>query len=307
MMGMILLLVLMLLMPGCGSKHDQEHKSHEKSEVHLSLESQQLIGLELVKVQKKPLESSIEVTGEIAKETENVAHITSPVSGTFKSYLAKSGEGIEKDSPACVIQKENGDSLELPSPLRGIVLAEYLKPADPVDNLTSIMTIANTDFLRASFDVYEKDIAGIKTGQKMVVKSIAFPGKIFNAEIVFISPSVDEKTRTIKIGANIKNEERLLKFGMFVTGEILIPISEEVLTIPVDAIQKIEGETVVFVPEKEEGKSVFKILKVRLGRQTADYVEVAAGLSEGEEVVEKGSFYLKSELLKGELEKEEND
>ena len=187
------------------------------------------------------------------------------------------------------------------SPGHGIVLAQYAKEGDLVDTLTSIMTIANPDLLRTSFNVYEKDLAGIEVGQKVLVKTIAYPNKEFEGEIGFISPSVDEKTRAVKIRVNVKNEEHLLKFGMFVTGEILVPISEEVLTLPHSAIQTIEGKSVVFVPKKDEANE-FVMKEVPLGRRTADQIEILSGPAEGEEVVGKGSFYLKSELLKGELE-----
>jgi Cu(I)/Ag(I) efflux system membrane fusion protein len=163
------------------------------------------------------------------------------------------------------------------------------------------MTIANPDILRASFNVYEKDLAGIKLGQKVLVKSIAYPDRIFEGEIVFISPAVDENTRAIKIRVDVKNEEHLLKFGMFVTGDIVVPVSEPVLTIPEVAIQEIEDVPVVFVPSKEE-KDEFNVQKVKPGQTVEEQVEILSGLSEGEEIVGKGSFYLKSELLKGELE-----
>lgn len=305
MIRILLLCLVVVLLPGCGCEktprsHEGEH--HEESgAVHLKKESQELIGFEIVSVKKGKLESSIEVVGEIAKETENMAHITCPEVGTLRGYLANLGETVEKGTPVCVIETKTGQKLEVSSPAHGIVLAQYLKIGDPVDSLTSIMTVADPDILRASFNVYEKDLAGIQLGQKVLVKSIAYPRKIFDGEIVFISPSVDEKTRTIKIRVNVKNEEHLLKFGMFVTGEILVSISEEVLIVAKEAVQRIEEKSVVFVP-KEGEEDEFLVREVRVGRTAKDSVEILSGVSEGEKIVGKGSFYLKSELLKGELE-----
>ncbi len=300
-----LLCLLIAMSPGCGSeKNPKEHtdEHHDEAEViHLKEESQEMIGLEFIKTQKAPLTSSVEVVGEIAQETESVVHITPSQPGTLKSISVKLGEVVEEGTLLCTIVTREGMELEIASSSHGIVLAQYAKEGDAVDTITSMMTIANPDLLRASFNVYEKDLAGIQVGQKVVVQSIAYPEKEFEGEVVFISPSVDEKTRAVKIRVNVKNEEHLLKFGMFVTGEILVPISEEVLTLPHSALQTIEGKSVVFVVNKDEPNE-FVMKEVPLGRKTSQQIEILGGLSEGEEVVGKGSFYLKSERLKGELE-----
>jgi cobalt-zinc-cadmium efflux system membrane fusion protein len=260
-----------------------------------------MIGLEWVTVRSEPLRSSVEVVGEIAQETENVTHVTCPERGTLKSVLVKLGEVVEKGTPLCRVQTKAGTELEVTSPGHGIVLAQYSKEGELVDTLTSVMTIANPDLLRASFNVYEKDLAGIKVGQKVIVKSIAYPEREFDGEVIFISPSVDEKTRAVKIRVDVKNEEHLLKFGMFVTGEILVPISDEVLILPHNAIQSVEGKSVVFIPSID-APDEFVMKEVQTGRKTATQMEIVGGVTGGEKVVGKGSFYLKSELLKGELE-----
>ena len=302
---MFLLCLFIAMMPGCGcgKRAAEEIGEHHEDAgvVHLKQESQKMIGLELVSVEKKPLQSVLEVVGEIAQETENVIHVTSPEPGILKTLMPKLGEVVEKGTPLCVIQTKTVPALEIPSPIHGIVLAQYLKMGDAVDSLTSIMTIANPDLLRASFNVYEKDLSGIKMGQKVSVKSIAYPSKAFEGEIVFISLSVDEKTRTIKIRVDVKNDDHLLKFGMFVTGQINIPMSEPVLTLPESALQNIKGKLTAFIP-KEDVPGEFLMKEVRVGRTVDEQVEILDGLSENEKVVGKGSFYLKSELLKSELE-----
>jgi multidrug efflux pump subunit AcrA (membrane-fusion protein) len=303
-----LILGLVFLVAGCGQKKDAghaesgHHDEHQEAEVvHLSQASQKLIGLEMAEAKKAPLHTTIDVVGEIAQETENVAHVTAPEAGRLKAYLVGLGEVVEADTPLLTIETKAGAELEVQSPKHGIVLAEYLKPGDRVDNLTSILTVADPDMLRASFNVYEKDLAGIKMGQKVAVSSVAYPDKKFEGEIVFISPAVDPNTRTVKIRVNVSNEEHLLKFGMFVTGKIQVPVSEETLVIPDEAVQEVKGQSVVFIPDVDEPDE-FMVRPIRIGRKTQELVEVMDGLEEGDKVAGKGSYYLKSELLKGELE-----
>lgn len=298
----ILIFSMILILSGCGSKenHDDhaEHAGKEKETVHLSQESQRLIGLEVVVAERRPLQTTIEVTGEIAQETEQVIHVTSPEAGRLKAFRVGLGEVVEEGMPVCLVETRAGAALEIKSPGHGIMLAQYVKEGDSVDTLTSILTIADPDVLRVSFNIYEKDLAGIKIGQKIQVYSVAYPEKAFDGEIVFISPRVDEKTRTIKIRVDVKNEEHLLKFGMFVTGKILVPLSEEALVVPDRAVQMIDGKAVVFIPEKGDE---FLVREIKPGRRSGEWIEVLEGVAAGEPVVGKGSFYVKSEHLKGEL------
>ncbi len=295
--------ILVLVIQGCSGENKEPLKEIEHAEegaVHLSPESQKLIELEIVRVGKQPFQTFIETSGEIAKETENMVHVTSPESGILKNYLKEIGETVEKEAPLATVATRNGKALQLLSSGHGVIMAQYVKPGDAVDNLTSIMTVADPDLLRASFNVYEKDIGLIKTGQKVIVLSSAYPNNEFAGEMVFISPSVDDATRTIKIRVNVKNEDHLLKFGMFVTGKIEVTSGDLVLVLPHDAIQTIEGKTIAFVQDENEPNE-FQMREIKIGRQSDNQVEVLSGLKDGDQVAGKGSFYLKSELLKEEL------
>jgi len=286
---------------GCSKKSDETKDEHHEEEVHLKEESQKMIGLELMTIKKTPLVSLIRVTGEIAQETENVKHVTPPQSGTLKVFKVNVGEVVEAGTSLCLVTTREGTDVEIKSPIHGIVMAQYLKEGDSVDTISSILTIANPDILRAGFNVYEKDLAGIQIGQKVVLESIAYPDKKFEGEILFISPQVDPETRAIKVRVDVKNEEHLLKFGMFVTGKIVVPLSGEGLVIPEAAVQDIKGQPSAFVPQANE-PDAFLIRPVKVGRKIEEQIEILEGLSEGETIVTKGSYYLKSELLKGELE-----
>lgn len=300
---LIFLVTLFVSSPGFGAEsgHRDEHESHgEEREVHLKREMRDMIGLKTITVEKRRLIETVDVTGEIAQETENVVHITPQESGRLKKYLVRLGETVDPGDMLLVMTSKSGQDLEIPSESHGIVLAQYLKEGDPIDHLTSVMTISDPDLLRANFDVYERDIAKVKVGQEVQVATLAFKDRTFKGEIVFISPSVDQNTRTVKIRADVENKEHLLKFGMFVTGKIMVPSAAETLMVPEKSIQTIENETVVFVPS-EDGDE-FKAIEVELGRKAGDWIEVVSGLDEGDQIVSEGSFYLKSEALKGQFD-----
>jgi len=293
----LLFALLIGLLAGCSSENHPEEHAEEQGEgiVHLAEESRELIGLKMTKVERVPLIASIDVVGEIAQETENVVHVTSPKPGILKSYLVELGEIVEKNTPLCVIETKSKETLEIHSPAHGLVLAKYLKEGNSLDPVTSILTIANMDLLRASFNVYEKDLTGIRSGQKLIVRSVAYPNETFEGTIGFISPRVDAMTRTIKLRVDIENEEHKLKFGMFVTGEIIVIQEETVLAVPQDAVTFLNDRPIVFVPKQDDE---FIVRSVEVGQMFNGWTEIQSGLSEGEQVVTSGSFQLKSELLK---------
>lgn len=306
----LIVLFAALILQGCGGeKHDDQddHSDHSHHEfhaeedgvVHIKPEFQKMIELQLETVTKEKLVSAIEVVGEIAQETDQVAHIAADREGVLDSYLVDLGATVDEGTPLCTLRLKDGESSTLKADSHGTVLAKYLKIGDSVDTLTSIMTIADPDLMRAGFDIYERDLSKVSMGQTVKVKSAAYPGQLFDGKIVFISPRVDSKSRTIKIRVDIENEEHLLKFGMFVTGQIEVPTKEEVLFISQKAIQQIEDEQVVFMPSDEEDE--FLIREVKAGRQINGKAEILSGLTEGERIVTEGSFYLKSELLKGDF------
>jgi len=115
--------------------------------------------------------------------------------------------------------------------------------------------------------------------------------------ISYISPVVDEETRTATARVVLPNSNHVWRPGMFVTARVLVEDTEVPVAVPRTALEVVEGETVVFV-ETDEG---FAPRPIRRGR--ADYVrvEVLSGLRSGERYVAQGGFTLKAELAREEL------
>jgi len=76
-------------------------------------------------------------------------------------------------------------------------------------------------------DAYESDLAWIRFGQKVEFTVDAAAGKTFTATVSFISPVLDEMTRTVKVRAVVDNPDGVLKPGMFVRGLIHAQLTRE--------------------------------------------------------------------------------
>ncbi len=282
---------------------EEEGNVHYKGEeVHVNEKYQQLLNVEMFEVKKAPLIKKIDVTGQIAQDVENISNVLAPGAGIMTECRTQVGAFVKKDDVVCLIKDEgNGVLTEVKSPRSGVIIADFHKVGDKVDTVSEIHTVADISRLWANFDIYEKDVAQVKLSQKILVHSIAYLDIEFEGEIVFISPRVDEISRTIKIRALIKNSENLLKLGMFVNGQIVSKSDDEYLTVPASAVQTMGDKMVVFV-KIDEGK--FRPQEVYVKAETADQVALSDGIKEGDSIVSKGAFLLKSALLADQLEEE---
>lgn len=204
----------------------------------------------------------------------------------------------EQDIQDLKSQTHSVTAFPILSPFGGTVVEKHIVVGEMTDPSARLFTVADLKVLWIILDIYEKDLAKIDLGQEVNISVTAYPDKYFQGQIAYISDVMDERTRTIKVRVEIDNRERKLKPGMFATARISMGEEKngtERLTISRSAIETYKNKKVVFV---SLGDSAFQMREVQVGEEFDAQVEVLGGLKEGEEVVTRGSFYLKSELLK---------
>jgi RND family efflux transporter MFP subunit len=140
-----------------------------------------------------------------------------------------------------------------------------------------------------------------------VVSLQAYPGKEWKGEVSYVSHTLDPHTRTLGIRVELDNPEGTLRPGLF--GRISLSPegdgAEPVVVIPSSAVQRVDGQALVFVATGQPG--VFKSTFVTLGAQARGNVEVRNGVVKGDQVVVSGAFTLKSELLRSRLSEGEHE
>ena len=299
-----ILLVVALAATACKSKSAPEkapekHDASAVPEVKLTAEQAKTAQLQVAQAARRSLLVDIEVSGEIASDTDQVLQVRPEKPGTVREALVAVGDTVDPGQALLRYQPENGDALELKAPQRGVVVGLYAEPGAHIDRAAPVVTIANTSRIHCGLDVYEKDIARVRKGQTVRIKVVAFPEETFSGGISYVSPRVDENSRTVKVRVDIANPQGKLKFGMFVKGFIQVG-QRQALAIPESAVQVIKGKTMIFVGKPGEERT-FTPVEVKLGDRSNDLVEILSGVKDGDNVAVKGSFTLKSELSKGEL------
>lgn len=187
------------------------------------------------------------------------------------------------------------------SPASGNIIERHLTLGEVVEPVKPLFVTADLSTLWVIADIPEKDIPKIKKGQGVAVTVSPYPERVFRGKINYISELIDPETRTVKVRAEVENPKGMLKPEMFATMRISTSEKGRVLAVPVSAVQRDNDKTIVFVAK---GEKAFEKRTIEVGLQMDGFHQVLSGIREGERIVVKGAFTLKSETMKGMMEEE---
>ncbi|HEX7487565.1 MAG TPA: efflux RND transporter periplasmic adaptor subunit [Anaeromyxobacteraceae bacterium] len=193
-------------------------------------------------------------------------------------------------------------ALVLRAPAAGVVLEMHAVAGELVRPDQSILTVGDLSGLWLWADLYEDQLGQVVTADRAALRAgvtvKAFPGEVFPGTVDFVGPTMDEKTRTVKLRIAVKNPGGKLRAGMFAGVQLYLPGDVEALALPRAAVLSDEGRSFVFVHHHGD---YFVRRPVETGRSSLDWVELTKGLSGGETVAAAGAFLLKSDVLRSKM------
>ncbi len=187
----------------------------------------------------------------------------------------------------------------LRAPFDGRVIMRNITRGEVVETNQKFFTVADLSDVWVVGNVPEKDVQFIRKEQKVDVVVPAYPHAIFPGTITYISDVLDPATRTMRLRVTVANPDRLLKPEMFATVRVYAAPTPDALTVPLMAVQNGPAGKILFV---RRSAHEFDVRTVTLGSEQGEVVTVLEGVREGEEVVTKGSFVLRSEMERHKIE-----
>lgn len=187
------------------------------------------------------------------------------------------------------------------APATGIVLSRAVTPGAVVTASSDLFTVCDLSTIWAIAAVQEEHLSRLRTGAPARISVQAYPDRTFSGRVIKIDEKLDPETRTVSARIEIDNRAGLLKPEMYATIELDSGLSESAIFIPQDAVQDVNGQPTVFVVLDDES---FRPVPVTVSRSVEGLIQVVGGLKGGERVVARGSFILKSQLLKSSLSEE---
>ncbi len=195
----------------------------------------------------------------------------------------------------------------LRSPASGTVVERSVNPGAGIQAGTALFTIANISSVWIIANVPEAQVGSIRVGTPAEVRSAGLGKNAIGGRVNYIDPRLNEETRTARVRIEVANPGERLKSGMFVEVGFQAgsdSIAGEELMVRSEAVQRIGDRNVVFLP-KEGEPGTFVVRDVELGGVADGYQRVLSGLQVGQRVVTKGSFTLKTQMLKSSMADEE--
>ncbi len=305
---MLVIILFAFFAFGCGdnSANDDVNKTEEqnenkqnKSEKHsetikLTEDDLKEFGIEVNEAKAGVIINHIDVTGEIKTEPSRLSHLIPRYSGIVKEVYKTVGEEVNQgDVLALIESNESLTTYEVQSLIDGTIIELHMAKGDLVGGEELALTVANLDKVWATLSIYQRDINKIKVGQHALV-SFSSEEKEEAGTISYVSPVVDEATRTTTARVIMNNTSGKWRPGMFVSAKIFVSEKKVPIVVEKSALQTLEDQTVVFIKSGDE----FYPQQVKLGMQNDVTVEITSGLQAGQQYVSKGSFTIKAEILK---------
>jgi Cu(I)/Ag(I) efflux system membrane fusion protein len=182
-------------------------------------------------------------------------------------------------------------TLLLRAPRSGEIVEKNVIEGQAVQAGTNLFLIADPSVLWADLAIFEQDARTVRVGTLTTTTVDALPGRTFQGRVTFISPQLDEKTRTLTARVEIDNSSRELRPGMYATAQ-LASAGRSAVSVPLEAVLPTGTKDLVFV---NRGDGRFVPREVTVGVRGDSLVEIVEGLKPGDEVVASATFLLDSE------------
>jgi len=175
------------------------------------------------------------------------------------------------------------------APRAGVVVAKQAFQGQFIDPAIELYTISDLSRVWVVADIYDADVANVRVGSpaKLTIEGNAEP---IAAKVAFLSPTIDERTRTRKARFDLVGVSEAVMPGAFVSVELDLVLDRGV-AVPESAVIRTGERAIIFVVHGTHAEP----REVKLGARVGEYFRVNEGLAVGEHVATGAQFLLDSE------------
>jgi membrane fusion protein, multidrug efflux system len=283
-------LTILLPLSGCaGKKAATEAKA--KSEAENAAVT--VFAVSTAKAERGELKDYLEFSGDVTAKTN--IDILPDAAGKITEVRVRVGDEVAKDQIIAFVDASRpGMSYEpgpVKSPIAGTITAVNVVTGSMVSQQVSVARVSKTETLEISMNVPERYVSKVKLGQDAALRFDAYPGEIFAARVIEVSPVLDQSSRTMAVKLSPTRSDARIKAGMFARIKLVTDTKSGIVMIPNAAIVTRAGETFTFVVARGD-KTTVKKQAVTAGIRVDETVEILSGLAGGDEVVVKGQTLL---------------
>jgi RND family efflux transporter MFP subunit len=190
--------------------------------------------------------------------------------------------------------KEIEATTDITAPISGAITERAANVGLNVDTASKVFTVVDLSSVWVVGALYERDFSRVRVGSAASVTTTADPSLARHGRVSYIDPQVSADTRTARVRVEVPNPRQELRLGMYADIEVAATANRQAVMIPRIAVQNVNNRQVVYVANPTEpGK--FTEREVHLGDASGEEVEVVSGVEPNDQVVSKGSFFVRAE------------
>jgi cobalt-zinc-cadmium efflux system membrane fusion protein len=267
----------------------EEHAEAAADSTVISQEAIEAAGIKSEAAGTGSISETVTLSGRITLNQNTLAQVKARFAGVVREVRKGQGELVA----------EGEQPYEVKSPIAGVIMARNTNVGDVAGD-TPLFTIANISDVWAEFHVFPRNIDQIKAGQQVRVTSFE-GGHSGEASIAVVLPLAESSSQTVVARVTLPNPDGVWRSGMTVRGDVVIKEQDAPVAVRTQAIQHMDGKTVVFVQEGDR----YLMRPIKTGTSDSQWTEVVEGLKPGETYVSENSFLIKADIGKAGAEHED--
>jgi len=190
-------------------------------------------------------------------------------------------------------------TISIYAPQDGVVSKMLVREGMFVKPSMRVMTLGDLSSVWVLAEVFERQVEWVETGQPAEVTLSFSPGTTWDGKVEYIYPSLDAKTRTLKVRLRFDNPDEKLKPNMYANVKIFGGAKNDTIVIPLEGLIRTGRDERVIIAL---GEGKFEARDVLAGIESGEFVEILKGVGAGEEIVVSGQFLIDSEAsIRGSL------
>lgn len=281
-----------------GHEHGEEGGHSEESKI--SDEAAKRLNIEVLEAGSAAVQETVSVSGRVTLNQNTTAQVKARFPGIIRSVLKEPGEVVNVGDTLATV--ESNDSLQVypvKSPVAGTIINRNANVGELAAD-APLFVVADLSKLWAELFVFSKDGEKLKAGDKVRIQCLDDPVST-ETTISLVLPTAEASSQTVVARAVIENPDNHWRSGMNIRADVVLSEKDVPLAVKTEAIQRMEGNNVVFVREES---GTYKAQPVELGASDATWTEIRSGLKPGQHYVAQNSFVVKADIGKAGAEHE---
>ena len=278
--------------------HEEEGEHAEESKI--SDNAVKNLNIEILEAGSAMVQETVSVSGRVTLNQNTTAQVKARFPGVIRSVVKEPGEVVKAGDVLATV--ESNDSLQVyavKSPVAGTIINRNANVGELAAD-TPLFVVADLGKLWAELFIFSKDGEKLKAGQKVRIQCLDDPVNT-ESTIALVLPTAEASSQTVVARAVIENADNHWRSGMNIRADVVLSEKEAPLAVKTEAIQRMEGNTVVFVAS--DG-GTYKAQPVETGMSDSQWTEIKSGLTAGQRYVAKNSFVVKADIGKAGAEHE---